>query len=139
MKMRFSPRCRACARYVCCSVLQCFAVYIYIYIYMDFHSSRSKTLRVAGHASGMHVAVCCSVLQCTYIYVCMLQCVAVCCSVCTRMHKFPLILIKFSPCCRACQVCTLQCVAVCCSVYTCIYIDSPSSKMNSLHCRACGR
>jgi len=82
------------------------------------------SLRVAGHAPGMCVAVCCSVLQCIYIFtsiwifiprdqklsalqgmrqVCMLQCVAVCCSVHIYMYV----------CCSV-----LQCVAV--YVHVCI-------------------
>jgi len=60
---------------VCCSVLQCVAVY----------QERSCTLVLQARIIAIYVAVCCSVLQCVAVCCSVLQCVAVCSSVLQRV------------------------------------------------------
>jgi len=71
---------------VCCSVLQCVA------IFLQFSGGLSSLSFPHPHLYRLiYVAVCCSALQCVAVCCSVLQCVAVCCSV-------------------------LQCDAVCCNV-----------------------
>jgi len=78
---------------VCCSVLQCVAVWY------------SVVLCVAVCCSVLQcVAVCCRVLQCVAMWCSVVQCGAVCCSV----------LQCVAVCCSV-----LQCVAVCCIALPC--------------------
>jgi len=86
-------------RHLCCSVLQCIAVYC----------------SVSTYVSDTCVAVCCSVLQC--VAVCLhtsatpvLQCVAVYC----------IVLLCVAACCSVLTYVSDTCVAVCCSVLQCV-------------------
>jgi len=90
-------------RQVCCSVLQCVAVFSSWPCLRHSSCTPSYSLTCVLQCA----AVCCSVLQCvagfssctpSYLLTCVLQCVAVRCSV-------------------------LQCVAVCCSVLQCFFHD----------------
>ena len=75
---------------VCCSVLQCAAVY-------------HNTGAVDGRAGDL----CCSVLRCVAVYYSVLQCVAVCCSV---LHYVAMGRIYQTPLCVQClpRECTYE-------------------------------
>ena len=101
---------------VCCSVMQCVAVWCSV---LQCDAVWCSVLQcVAVCCSVLQcVAVCCSVLQCVAVWCSVLQCVAVCCSalqcvaiytVCCRMTQY---LQGDAVCCSV-----LQYVAVCCRV-----------------------
>jgi len=67
---------------VCCSVLQCVAVFDAASILVAHDGCTIMSQCVAVSVSVLHyVATCCNMLQCVAVCCSVLQCVAVCCSV----------------------------------------------------------
>ena len=101
---------------VCCSVLQCVAVYCSVL---------------------QCVAVCCSVLQCAAVCCSVLQCAAVCCNVLQGVCRIDYLLwsIAFAKDCRGVeQIRTvLRCVSVCCSICTKIPTSIHAALLSSAH------
>jgi len=92
---------RFCLCCVCCSVLQCVAVYC------------AANLRLLSQVL--------FALQCVAMCSSVLQCVAMCCSVlCGKIAPF----VTDFVCVEVCYVCcsVWQCVAVCCSVFQCVAV-----------------
>jgi len=126
--------------FLCCSVLQCFAVCCSV---LQCVAVRCSVLQC--------VAVCCSVLQCVAVCCSVLQCVVVCCSVlqCVRGQQpahhwyFSFLCRNVLQCAAVCCI-VLQCAAVCCSVLQCAaeccrVTENRSSKPPSLLKRRASR
>jgi len=110
-------------RVVCCSVLQCVAVYVMSLIHKSTCANEGHMCYVQARArirEALCVAVCCSmpwVLRHVAACCSVLQCVAVCCSICD-VHIGEALCVAV--CCS--MLWMLRCVAACCSMLQCVAV-----------------